>query len=199
MTGGMPGGFLSGLGAGMRVLIGVVVLQGVTGLLVYTALRTDLAETWPLFAALGLALGVFATLWFSALVTAERGRTAMHLGERFSKEREEIQRKAEALRVKAIREAERAAAKARGGGNAKLMLKTGAVLGGVVIGGGALMLSSFVTAGVLAIAGAGGGALGYWARMRQERLMAPRAEPAVTILEPEAAPKRKRITRTAAE
>ena len=194
-------GWLSGLGAGLRVLLGVVLLQGVTGLLVYTALRTELAQTWPLFAALALAIGFFATLWFGAMVSAERGRTAVDLGERFSKERETIQKKAEELRVKAIREAERAAAKARGGGNAKLMLKTGVVLGGVVIGGGALMLTSFVTAGVLAVAGAGGGALGYWARMRQERLLAGRSEPAVTILEPDAKPARKRLgkSRAAAE
>ena len=191
-------GWLSGLGAGLRVLLGVVLLQGVTGLLVYTALRTELAQTWPLFAALALAIGFFATLWFGAMVSAERGRTAVDLGERFSKERETIQKKAEELRVRAIRDAERAAAKARGGGNAKLMLKTGVVLGGVVIGGGVLMLSSFVTAGVLALAGAGGGALGYWARIRQERLTAPKVEDAVTILEPEPKGRRKRLGRSRA-
>ena len=191
-------GWLGGIGAGLRVLLGVILLQGVTGLLVYTALRTELDQTWPLFAGLALAVGFFATLWFGALVSAERGRTALDMGERFTREREAINRKAEELRVKAIREAERAAAKARGGGNAKLMLKTGVVLGGVVIGGGVLMLSSFVTAGVLALAGAGGGALGYWARIRQERLTAPKVEDAVTILEPEPKGRRKRLPRSAA-
>jgi hypothetical protein len=179
----------------LRVLIGVVLLQAVTGLMAYTALQTDIAQTWPLFAALALAVGAFATLWFGALVSAERGRTALHLGERFSAEREAIRSKAEAARVKAVRDAERAAAKARSApGSNRLMLKTGIVLGGVVIGGGALLLTSFVTAGVLALAGGGGAALGYWGRMRQERLLARRFEP-MEVIEPPANPPRKRVGR----
>jgi hypothetical protein len=186
-VGKVPGGFSGGL----RVLLGVVMLQAVTGLIVYTAFETELAQTWPLFAALAFAVGLFATLWFGALVSAERGRTAVHLGERFSKEREEIRTKAEALRVKAIREAERAAAKARGGpGSNRLMLKTGVILGGVVIGGGVLVLSQFVTAGLLAVVGGGGAALGYWGRVRQERALARRVE-TVEVIEPPVPPKRR--------
>ena len=37
----------------IKFLIGMVFLQGSTGLLVYTALRTDLTQTWPLFCTLG--------------------------------------------------------------------------------------------------------------------------------------------------
>jgi hypothetical protein len=187
----VPGGF----GGWLRVLLGVVMLQTVTGLIVYTAFETDIAQTWPLFAALGLAVGAFATLWFGALVSAERGRTAFHLGERFSKEREEIRTKAEALRVKAIREAERAAAKAKGApGSNRLMLKTGIALGGVVIGGGVLVLTQFVTAGLLALVGGGGAALGYYGRVRQERILARRVE-TMEVIEPPAKPGRKRLTR----
>ena len=46
----------------IKFLIGIVFLQGSTGLLVYTALRTDLTQTWPLCGALGV------------------GRTAMTVG-----------------------------------------------------------------------------------------------------------------------
>jgi hypothetical protein len=33
----------------VKFLVGILLLQGATVLLVYTAMRTDLSQTWPLF------------------------------------------------------------------------------------------------------------------------------------------------------
>ena len=160
----------------IRFLIGIFLLQGVTGLLVYTALGTEWHRTWPLFLLLGGSIGILAALGFSALVGADRRHAVARASERFSKEREQIRVKAEQQRSKDIRTQERLVAKAsKGGGPWRgLTLKSGAIVGGAVGVGTAMLLTQFVTLGLLTLATAGGAALGYGVRARQERLIAGR-------------------------
>jgi hypothetical protein len=160
----------------IRFLIGIFLLQGVTGLLVYTALGTEWQKTWPLFVLLGGSVGALVALWFSALVGAERRHALARASERFSKEREQIRVKAEQQRTKDIRTQERLAAKASqaSGFGRGLTLKSGALVGGAVGIGTAMLLTQFVTLGLLTLATAGGAALGYGVRARQERLISGR-------------------------
>jgi hypothetical protein len=160
----------------IRFLIGIFLLQGVTGLLVFTALSTQWRDTWPLFLMLAGSVGVLVALWFSAMVGADRRHVMARVSERFSKEREQIRVKAEQQRSKDIRTHERLAAKAAkaGGSGRGLTLKSGAIVGGAVGVGAAMLLTQFVTLGLLTLATAGGAALGYGVRARQERLVAGR-------------------------
>lgn len=159
----------------IRFLIGIFLLQAVTGLLVYTALGTEWQSTWPLFLLLGGSIGSLVALWFSALVGSERRHAVARASERFSKEREQIRVKAEQQRTKDIRTQERLAAKAAKGGVGRgLTLKSGALVGGAVGVGAAMLLTQFVTLGLLTLATAGGVALGYGVRARQERLIGGR-------------------------
>lgn len=160
----------------IRFLIGIFLLQGVTGLLVFTALSTQWRDTWPLFLMLAGSVGVLVALWFSAMVGADRRHVMARVSERFSKEREQIRVKAEQQRSKDIRTHERLAAKASkaGGSGRGLTLKSGAIVGGAVGVGAAMLLTQFVTLGLLTLATAGGAALGYGVRARQERLVAGR-------------------------
>lgn len=161
-------------GSFVRFLIGIVLLQGVTLLLIYTALHTDWKTTWPLFALLGGAIGVLVALWFNTIVSADRHRAVSRVSERHSKEREKIRVRAEQLRVKAARETERLAAKARNRASAGMSLKTGVVVGGTVGVGVAMMLAQFLTLGLVTLTAAGGVALGYTVRVRQEKTIAAR-------------------------
>lgn len=160
----------------VRFLAGIFLLQGVTGLLVYTALSTDWQNTWPLFLLLGGSVGALVALWFSAMVGAERRHAVARASERFSKEREQIRVKAEQQRTKDTRTHERLAAKAaKGAGLGRgLTLKSGALVGGAVGVGTAMLLTQFITLGLLTLATAGGAALGYGVRARQERLLGGR-------------------------
>jgi hypothetical protein len=110
------------------------------------------------------------------MVGAERRHAVARASERFSKEREQIRVKAEQQRTKDMRTQERLAAKAaKGGGLGRgLSLKSGALVGGAVGVGTAMLLTQFVTIGLLTLATAGGAALGYGVRARQERLIAGR-------------------------
>ncbi len=159
------------LGSFIRFLIGILLLQGVTVLLVYTALNTDWLTTWPLFALLGGAIGCLVALWFNTIVYADRNRAVSRLSERFSKEREKIRVKAEQQRAKDGRSNERLAAKARKRASAGMSLKTGVVVGGTVGLGVAMMVAQFVTLGLVTLTAAGGAALGYTVRVRQEKLI----------------------------
>ncbi len=147
-----------------RFLIGIFLLQAVTALLVYTALGTDWRTTWPLFLLLGGSIGVMVAFWFSTIVGADRRTAVARADRRFSKEREKIRVKAEQIRAKA----------ARGGVGRGMSLKTGVAVGGAVGLGVAMMVTQFITLGLVTLTAAGGAALGYGVRARQEKLMASR-------------------------
>jgi predicted ATP-dependent serine protease len=168
-----------GLKTLIRFLVGIFLLQGVTGLLVYTALNTDWHATWPLFSILGGSVGAMVALLFGAMVDSDRRHAVAKATERFGKEREQLRVKAEQQRAKEIRNHEREVAKALKSGGGGLFtggmnVKSVAMVGGAVGVGLAMMLTQFVTLGLLTLTTAGGAVLGYGARMRQEKLIAGR-------------------------
>ena len=179
------------LGSLIRFLVGIFLLQGLTVLLVYTALSTDWQTTWPLFVMLGAVIGVVVALWFNTIVYADRHRAVSKVSERYSKEREKIRVRAEQQRVKATRESERMAAKARRRASAGMGLKTGVVVGGTVGLGVAMVLLNAMTLGFVTLAAAGGAALGYTALGRQEKLITAKRlaaeERALNVIEAEPA------------
>ncbi len=158
----------AGLGSFLRFLLGVLLLQGITVLLIYTALHTDWSKTWPLFAGLGAAIAVLVALWFNTIVLADRHRTVSKVSERHSKERERIKLRAEQERLKVTKEAARLQKRASLG----LSLKAGLIVGGTFGLGVAMMFAQFMTLGLVTLTAAGGAALGYAVRVRQEKAIA---------------------------
>lgn len=154
----------------LKYLIGILLVQGATGLLVVTALRTNLEQTGWLFLLLNLSIGLLTALWFSSVADGARRQSLAKAQEGFSREREKIRVRAEQEKVKEIkgsqRRVERERRRVRKGGN----LKTGTLIGGAVGVGAVLILTQMVTLGLLTLSAAGGAALGYGIRSRQERL-----------------------------
>jgi hypothetical protein len=184
----------TGVGSLIRFLIGIFLLQGVTGLLVYTALSTDWRTTWPLFLLLAGSIGTLVAFWFNTIVAADRHRTVSRISERFSKEREKIRVKAEQVRAKVGRDNAVLLAKVRNRGSLGANLKTGVVVGGAVGLGVAMMLAQFVTLGLLTVTTAGGAALGYTIRVRQEkRIVAKRIAEEERLLMQDDEPPRRRL------
>ena len=56
------------IGGLFKFLIGILLLQGATALLTYTALKTDLQQTAWLFGALAASLGVLVALSFDSVI-----------------------------------------------------------------------------------------------------------------------------------
>ncbi len=154
----------------IKFLIGIVFLQGSTGLLVYTALRTDLTQTWPLFGALGVTLAAMTALWFNAIADGSRKEALAKVQASFSREREKIRVRAEQDKAREIkntqRQAERQQQRARVGGQ----LKTGLLIAGGAGAGLLLLMTQMISLGMLALTTAGGAAIGYGVRARQDRL-----------------------------
>ncbi len=154
----------------IKFLIGIVFLQGSTGLLVYTALRTDLTQTWPLFGALGVTLAAMTALWFNAIADGSRKEALAKVQASFSREREKIRVRAEQDKAREVkntqRQAERQQQRARVGGQ----LKTGLLIAGGAGAGLLLLMTQMISLGMLALTTAGGAAIGYGVRARQDRL-----------------------------
>jgi phosphotransferase system glucose/maltose/N-acetylglucosamine-specific IIC component len=144
-----------------RFVLGILLLQGATALLTYTALMTDLNQTVWLFAAIAAFLGLMVALWFDSVISAVREQTMARQHKRHTREREKLKVQAERDRAKL------AAQKKRAIGGAGL--RTGVAVGGVVGVGVAMMLAQIMTLGLLTVATAGGAALGYGVRARQEK------------------------------
>jgi hypothetical protein len=154
----------------LKFLIGLLLGQGATGLLVYLALKTDLEQTGILFLMLGLTITAVMALWFTSIADSSRHRALTKVQENFLRERESIRVKAEQEKSKEVMNARRQAVREKQAVQTTGHLKTGVMIGGVVGVGVMLMLTQFVTLGLLTLTSVGGLALGYGTRVRQERL-----------------------------
>lgn len=148
----------------IKVIIGVLLLQVVTTLLVVAALRSDLTETGPLFVLVGALVGFLAALWFSSIYSGTHKLAVSQAREGFSKEREKIRVKAERDKAKLMVSRQKSAGKAAGGGFSGISPKGGMAMVGVLGVGTVLLFSQFVTLGLAALAAVGGSMVGYKVR-----------------------------------
>jgi len=172
-----------------KFLVGILLLQGATVLLVYTAMKTDLSQTWPLFGALGATVGAVTALWFNTIAESARRQCMAKAQASFSREREKIRVHAEKEKTKEFKTAQRQFHRHKQRSETSSNIKTGVVIGGAVSAGLVLLMTQMVTLGLLTLTTAGGAALGYGVRARQERLglsgrgLLGRRETAVKVIE----------------
>jgi hypothetical protein len=156
------------IGGVFKFLIGILLLQVATALLTYTALMTDLEQTAYLFAALAATLGLLVALWFDSVIGSVKEQAMARQQKRHARDREKLRAQAEKEKIKLAKQRRRSA----GGAT----LKTGLAVGGTVGVGVALMLAQLMTLGLLTISAAGGAALGYGIRSRQEKMIRAREQ-----------------------
>lgn len=156
----------------LKFLIGILIVQGVTVLLVITALRTSLEQTALLFVLLNVSIGVLTALWFSSVADAAGRQALARAKEGFSREREKLRVRAEQEKIREVRNTQRQVEREKRRAQTGSNLKSGVMLGGAVGVGAVMLLTQFVTLGLLTLTTAGGAALGYGLRARQERLAA---------------------------
>jgi hypothetical protein len=115
---------------------------------------------------LAVTLGFVVALWFDSVIGSVKEQAMARQQKRHSREREKLRLQAEREKAKMARQRKR--------GSSGATLKTGAAVGGVVGVGVAMMLAQFMTLGLLTISAAGGAALGYGVRSRQEKMLRAR-------------------------
>jgi len=153
-----------------KYLIGVLFVQSVTVLLVVIAGRTDLGRTGLLFLLLNLAIGALTAFWFTTLAEGTRKQSLSRAREGFAREREKLRVRAEREKARGIKSSRQRVSRERQRARTGNNLKTGLLLGGAVGLGAVMVLTQFVTLGLLTLTTAGGAAVGYGLRARRERL-----------------------------
>ena len=155
------------LPAFIKFLVGVILLQGTTALLVISARDAGLYKSGWLVIALGLLIGVIAALWFSAITSHANAHSYVRASEKFNRQRDYIRRKAEKEKVKEIKDGHRQLLRESKRVQHRSTLKLGSAMAGIACLGVLLLFTQFMTLGLLAVSATGGALLGYGIRARQ--------------------------------
>lgn len=146
----------------LRSLAAVLIVQAVTVVLV---VAFDLDFTlwkpwWPVLVALG-AIAIVATFWLAALAARLRRDEVEKLRADFARERENLRVQAEREKTRIVRDSHRTIERQTRRTEARANLKVGAAFTAAAGVGLLMMLTNFLTLGLLTVTGAGG-ALGGW-------------------------------------
>jgi hypothetical protein len=152
----------------LKFLTGIFLLQGGTLLLGAAALKTDHLEVRLLLGALALILGLITALWFVSIAGAARTASLAKAQQAFSREREALRVKAEQAKARVVAQAHRRVDRARTRLQGKAGLRAGAALAAVAGLGMVMVLTQFVTLGLLTLTAGGSAVAGYLMRQRRE-------------------------------
>lgn len=151
----------------VKFLIGILLVQGVTALLVVTALKADLSEIWLLIITVALLTGSLAAFWFASIASHANRQALAKANEKFGKKQESARKRAEKEKAKEVGDAHRRAIRETKRTQQSTNVKLVSALAGVSAVSVALLFTQFMTLGLLATAAVGGALLGYGVRMRQ--------------------------------
>lgn len=153
----------------LRFLPGLILLQIIT-LSLFLLAPEDLSG-WG-WLRIGIPLLISAVLiafWFGSLAVQMRQDAINRLKERHALERENIKVSAERAKHKVTKDAQKQVEKEIRRTSSKANFKVGAAVAGVVGLGGLLILTQFITLGIMLMTTAGGAMGGYMLRYKQER------------------------------
>ena len=170
-----------------RFLPGLILIQIATVALAYAALTSGFdSSTLLALGGICLLFAFFAALWFASIARQMHDNRMQRAEHSHAREREKIRVDAEKQKAKIIadsqREIERRAARAQARSN----FRAGVAFAVVVGAGAMLILTQFITAGVLTLAAGGGAVFGYATRVRQEMRARSRTLPNMQTTQPPA-------------
>jgi len=154
----------------IRFLLGVLLIQSATAIVVLAALRSDDPEIWLLVALLSVTLAAIAALWFTSIANHARRDAMARVKDNFSREREKIRVKAEREKTKVIEKSHQQIIKQRDRIRSRTNMKVGAIVASVLGLGAIMLFTQFMTFGMLLMAVSGGALAGYSFRARREYL-----------------------------
>lgn len=160
----------------IKFLVGILLAQIITVVLVLAGVKMGQQETWILFSLLALVTGLIAALWFASVASQVRKDAIARVREDFFRQREKIRLRAEREKTKVIKRSHRQIIKETSRVRTKANLKTSAAFAGVIGLGAIMLFTQFVTVGLLTLSTAGGALVGYGVRVRQNYLSNKRKE-----------------------
>jgi len=157
-----------------KFLVGIILVQAVTAVVVFSVGDISDRRNWGLL-AVALAVAVFAAFWFAAIAGHASKDAVARARESFFREREKIRVRAEKEKTKIIEQSQRRISRQASQVQAKANFKVGAAMVGALAVGGFMMLTQFFSLGLVLLSGSGGALAGYLTRMRQESRAATKA------------------------
>jgi len=148
---------------------GVLLLQVITVALVLMA-PADLENWgWLRLAVPVLIVGFLTAFWFGSVAAHQREDKISRLKELHAIERETIRVNAERAKTKLIKQSQHKTIKAVRRSSTRANIKVGLAFAGAAALGGFLILTQFMSLGLLTLAAVGGALGGYSLRFRQEK------------------------------
>lgn len=157
----------------LKFLPGILLLQALTVALVLIA-PVDL-ENWG-WLRLGIPVvivGVLTAFWFGAAAAHQHKDELSRLQENHARERESIRINAERAKTKVMKQAHQETMQEVRRTSTQANIKVGMAFAGAAGIGGLLLLTQFMTLGLLMLTTAGGALGGYVLRIRQEKAKPP--------------------------
>lgn len=153
----------------LKFLPGLLLMQAITVCILLLA-PVDLSGWgWLRVVVPIVIVAALMAFWFGALASNMRQTEVQRLHEAHAREREQIRVNAERAKHKVTQEAHQKIEKEIKRTTAKANFKVGAAVAGVAAVGGFLLLTQFITLGLLMMTAAGGTLGGYVLRLRQEK------------------------------
>ena len=152
----------------LKFLMGILLIQGAAAVLTFAALQSAHIEVWLVLGLLALIMSCLAAFWFVSIAGHLRKDALARMRENFSREREQFRVKAEREKSKVLRQSHQQIAKERNRAQSKANFKVGASLAAALGLGVMMLLTQFVTIGLLTLTTAGGAVGGYLFRARQD-------------------------------
>ena len=182
----------------LKFIPGILLLQAITIALVLMA-PTDLENWgWLRLAVPLLIVGFLTAFWFASVAAHQREDKISRLKELHAKERETIRINAERAKTKLIKQSQHKTMQEVRRSSTRANIKVGLAFAGAAALGGLLILTQFMSLGLLTLAAVGGALGGYTLRFRQEKakLNFPRNGPDVPRISDETSQKAKKIPKT---
>ena len=179
----------------LRFLAGILLVQAASvALVLITGVDARGLDTWlPIAFALGI-IGLVAAFWFSNVAAQHRRDELERLRTDFAREREDLRVKAEREKTRLVRKSHKTLASETRRAESRANRKVALAVGAASAVGLAMMLTSFMTLGLLVLTGAGSALAGY---LTGRQWLPRRADNRKDAL-PRAAPQRRLRDRSAA-
>jgi len=154
----------------LRFLFGILVLQVTTVALVLLAPDKLEGIAWLRLLIPLLMVGLLAAFWFSSIAKNKNSDEISQLQQQHAKEREKLQVNAERAKTRIIKKTQQQIAREAKLTHGKANFKVGAAFAGVMGLGALMLLTQFLTLGVVTLTAAGGALGGYFYRGRKDKL-----------------------------
>ncbi len=150
-----------------RFLLGLILLQAGTAVLVYAALSQPVKGYWIAFGLIALLTNVLTAFWFGAIAKQIKKDAVARTKEVFAKERERLHLRTEKEKSKLVEQSHKRVVQETNRAHAKASFKVGAAFIGALGVGAVMLFAELVTLGLLTLSTGGGALAGYLMRARQ--------------------------------